>query len=303
MSWAVTLACRPETIQDPGAQRARLPDAPQTATTLLVASGVPLFDADVQPSGLTDGELDTLVHFDVRAALVRPTLRPRPRDGDALAVRWEAFLEQELPRLAARGLEPFALLGIPPDALPERGLEVAFHRLVPLLGRRRAVAVGPTGLGSGDPAEEHALRRHLEVAEETRRPIVIQLADRTTAAGLHRLVQLLDESGAEPGRVLIDGPGRRAFAVLRERGYRIALRPGPHRLSPADAAQLVNRHGSDGILLASGCGGGHGDLLAVPKVAAAMTDLGVPASAARRVGLENAAAFLHVEPTFWSPRR
>ncbi|HUB05464.1 MAG TPA: hypothetical protein VMB50_00595 [Myxococcales bacterium] len=256
----------------------------------------PLFDASLEPSGLTDGDVGQLVHFGVRAGLASSPEGPRPGDGAELVARWEALLDRELPRLERLGVTAFALLGAAPDALPARGFPSALHALAQLLGRRRAVAVGPVSLGSGDPALEHAFLRQLEVAQEVNRPLVARLGGASPRAALTRLFDVLEEGGADPSRVLILGAGRTAFRLLRERGYAVALRPLSHRLTAAAAADLVNRHGSEGVLLASGAGSGHADLLAVPKMAAALEERGLPPSVARRVGFQNAAAFFRFDP-------
>ncbi len=255
------------------------------------------FDAALEPSGLTGGDLEQLVHFGVHAALVRPPPAPRARDAGELVARWEELLELVLPRLATAGVEAFALLGVPPEAMPSRGFETALHRLVPLLGRRRGAAVGPTGLGANDPASEHALRRHLEVAQEVNRPLVVLLAGHSPRSTLQRLLDLLDEGDADPSRVLIEGAGRLTLRILRERGYNVSLRPQHRRLSTAAAAELVSRHGSQGLLLASGAGSGHADLLAVPKVVSEMEERGLTASVIRRVAFMNAAALFRLDPT------
>jgi predicted metal-dependent TIM-barrel fold hydrolase len=260
------------------------------------------FDAALEPSGLTRGDLEQLAHFGVRAGLVRAAPSPRPRDAGALVARWEALLERELPRLAKAGIAGFAVLGIPPEAPPTRGFETALHRLVPLLGRRRGAAIGPIGLGDGGAHEataEHALRRHLEIAREIDRPLVVQLTSRSSGAAgprLRRLLELLDEGGADPARVLFEGAGRSALRILRERGYWVALRPGQHRLTAHAAAEQVARQGSQGLLLASGAGSGHGDLLAVAKVVSEMEERGLTAAVVRRVAFTNAAKLLRIDP-------
>jgi predicted metal-dependent TIM-barrel fold hydrolase len=257
---------------------------------------VTYFDAALQPSGLTAGDLEQLVHFDVRAGLARPAPTPRPRDASELVARWEGLLELELPRLSKAGIEAFALLGIPPEAAPTRGFETALHRLVPLLGRRRGAAIGPVSLGAGEAAQEHALRRHLEVAREVNRPLVVHLAGPSARPRLQRLLDLLDEGDADPARVLFEGAGRLSFRILRERGYAVALRPQAHRLSVTAAVELVSRYGSEGLLLASGAGSGHGDLLAVPKVVSEMEERGLTAAVVRRVAFTNAASFFRLDP-------
>ncbi len=254
-----------------------------------------LFDAALEPCGLGDGDVERLVHFGVRLGLACAPATPRPRDGRELVGRWEALLERDLPRLERLGLSGYALLGAPPEGLPPRGFPAALHELARLLDRRRAVAVGPVALDAGDPALEHALRSQLEVAQAANRPLVARLGGGPSRAALTRLLDVLDDASADPSRLLIEGAGRTSFALLRERGYAVSLRPLGRRLTVAAAAELVSQRGSEGVLLASGAGSGHGDLLAVPKVAAALEERGVPPSAIRRVAYQNAAALFRFE--------
>ena len=125
---------------------------------------------------------------------------------------------------------------------------------------------------------------------------MVQLAGASARSALQRLLDLLDDGHAEPARVLIEGAARPAYRVLRERGYTVALRPQPHRLSAAAAAQLVSQFRSEGLVLASGAGSGHGDLLAVPKIVSQLEDRGLTPAVVRRVSFTNAATFFRLDP-------
>ena len=83
--------------------------------------------------------------------------------------------------------------------------------------------------------------------------------------------------------------------LVRACGYWTGLRVGAGHLTPAAAAGLISRHGSEGMVLASAAGSGQADLLALPKVAAALVKAGVSRSVIRRVVTENAAAFLRID--------
>jgi uncharacterized protein len=266
---------------------------PPPADSRVRAEGFSLFDLWLEPGGLTEADLGHLFYFGLRAALVTFPETPRAESGQEVVGRWEALLSSELPRLLEAGIAPFALLGIPGRMRPRRGFEPALHRLASFLGRPRAVAIGPVELATDDPSEEHALRRHLEVAQELRRPLVARTGP--TLRATRRLVATLQQGGADPDQVLIQGTGPAALRLVRGCGYWASLRVGAGHLTPATAAALINRHGSEGITLASAAGSGHADLLALPKAAAALIQAGISRSVVRRVVFENAAGFLRAD--------
>jgi predicted metal-dependent TIM-barrel fold hydrolase len=266
---------------------------PPPADSRVRAEGFSLFDLWLEPGGLTRSDLEHLFYFGMRAALVTPPETPRAENAQEVVARWEALLANELPRLLEAGIAPYALLGIPGRMRPPRGFEPALHRLASLVGRPRVVGIGPVELVSDDPSEEHALRRHLEVAQELGRPLLARTDPSLRAA--RRLVAALQQGAADPEQVLILGSGPAALRLVRGCGYWAGLRVGAGHLSPAAAAALVSRHGSEGIALASAAGSGQADLLALPKAAAALVQAGISRQVVRRVVFENAAAFLRVD--------
>jgi predicted metal-dependent TIM-barrel fold hydrolase len=266
---------------------------PPPADSRARADGFSLFDLWLEPGGLSGADLDHLFYFGLRAALIALPDNPRAESGQEVLGRWEALLSKEVPRVLEAGIEPFALLGIPGGMRPRRGFEPSLHRLASFVSRSRVVAIGPVELTSDDPSEEHALRRHLEVAQELRRPLVARTGPSLRAT--RRLVAALQLGAAEPDQVLIQGSGPAALRLVRGCGYWAGLRIGAGHLAPAAAAALISRHGSEGITLGSAAGSGHADLLALAKVAAALVQAGVSRSVIRRVVHENAASFLRID--------
>ncbi len=111
---------------------------------------------------------------------------------------------------------------------------------------------------------------------------------------LQPFLTILDAGDAGHDRLLLLGPSRKVFRVLREVDRWQALRVGPRGLSPEAAAELVSGFGSERIVVASGAGRGGADLLALPKLAQELEERGLAGAVARRVLRENAAAFLRV---------
>ncbi len=250
------------------------------------------FDAELHPEGLSENDLDDLVHFGLAAALAAPLWDEAPRSADDLVRRWERLVERELPRLERHGVRAFAALGLPPGA-PRLGLERAVHRLAAAFSERRVVALGPVELGRGGAADAHLVERQLELAREVGRPLIARLP-LNARRPLQPFLTILDAGDAGHDRLLLLGPSRKVFRVLREVDRWQALRVGPRGLSPEAAAELVSGFGSERIVVASGAGRGGADLLALPKLAQELEERGLAGAVARRVLRENAAAFLRV---------
>ncbi|MHB1846155.1 MAG: hypothetical protein ACYCWW_15130, partial [Deltaproteobacteria bacterium] len=183
-----------------------------------------LFDVELYPEGLSQGDLDDLVHFGLTHALALARWDPEPRDEGGLARGMEGLLEGQLGRLERAGLSGFAALGLPPRP-PRRGLERALHRLAAAFTDRRALAVGPLEAGES-PLAAHLFERQLEVARDVGRPVIVRLPTGPKRP-LEPLFETLLRLRVDEARLLFLAPRRAPFRTLRELGRFQALRVGP----------------------------------------------------------------------------
>ncbi len=256
----------------------------------------PILDAQIQAGSLAPDELRDLAWFGVVGAVLVASEEARPRTGKEAIDLLARVPGAEAARFARAGVTPFVALGLPPRALPARGLAEVLARLPAMAGARRVVAVGAIGLEDGGPAEEEALRQQLAIADEISRPVVVHTPERDKPRATRRILAILRESGLDPRRCLVGPVDDRTIRLVRECGHLALLAVNPSRLRPEAAVSLVKRLGSTDLCLASAARAGAGDLLALPRTAARLAAAGLSDEIVRRVCLENARAFYGIEP-------
>jgi predicted metal-dependent TIM-barrel fold hydrolase len=249
-----------------------------------------LFDVHLRPAGLTRRDLADLRFFAVAGALCPAEHPLAPVPAARMRRSWEDLSGAGRARLRRGGLGAFAALGVPPRAIPWRGLEALLAELPELLSRPGVAAIGPVGLEAGAEREEVTFARQLELARELRLPVLVHTPERDKVRRTRRALALLRESGLDPRRVLVDHADARTVRIIRAVGYGAVLSLSAARPGGAveEAARLVRGLGPEGIALASDAGEGLGDLLALPRAADRMARLGLSEAVIRRVCGRNA---------------
>ncbi len=257
-----------------------------------------MFDALLHGRALRAHALADLRFFGVAGALV-PAEEPATAATAAALRRAWGGAATAVRRLRRGGFAAWAALGVPPGAIPLRGLEALLAELPEALGRPEVAALGPVGLAEGGEREERVLARQLELARELRRPVLALAPWRGRERITRRLLGVLREAELEPRRVMVAGADARTVKLIRACGHLAGLslsgdgRPG----AGIDAAvRLVASLGPEGLALCSEAGLGGGDLLALPRAADRMAKAGLGPAVIRRVCGANALRFLGVEP-------
>ena len=258
------------------------------------------FDAHLRGEGLSRRDVADLRFFGVEGALCAAADAVGPPTPARLRKCWEDLAGPTIARLRRAGLAAFAALGIPPRAVPRRGLEALLGELPELLSQPQVVAIGPVGLEEGTEREEQAFVRQLEMARELRVPVLVHTpAGRDKVRLTRRALALLRDTEVEPGRVLVDQADARTVRIIRSVGYAavISLSAGRPRGGSAvdEAARLVRTLGPEGLVLSSDAGEGLGDLLALPRAADRMARLGLSEAVIRRVCGRNALDALRLD--------
>lgn len=257
-----------------------------------------MFDALLHGRALPARALADLRFFGVEGALVPADDAAAPATAAGLRRAWDG-VAVSVRRLRRGGLAAWAAVGIPPGAIPLRGLEAVLAELPEALGRPEVAALGPVGLAEGGEREERVLARQLELARELRRPVLALAPWRGRERITRRLLGVLRESELEPRRVLVAGADARTVKLIRACDHLagLPLSPGGGPASGIDAAvRLVASLGPEGLALCSEAGLGGGDLLALPRAADRMAKAGLGPAVIRRVCGANALRFLGVDP-------
>jgi len=254
-----------------------------------------LFDAHLDPTGLSDQDLASLRFFGVERALafLGPLPEPTPK---RLRQGLDRLLQRELPRLERAGINGYAGLGVHPSNLPRRGLREVLAALPDLFHGGKCVAIGAVGLLHGGEDEEEAFGEQLELARRLKLPVVVSTPESNKERHTRRLLTLLRASGIAPGRVLLDHADARTVRPILACGHFAGLSIHPDSLTAEKAVALVRRCGPTRLLLDSSVGPGAGELLGLPRAAHLLAKAGLSLSVISRVTCENAARFLKLSP-------
>ena len=143
-----------------------------------------MFDARVHAQALSDQDLETLVFFGVKGALI-----PSGVGADVLA---------QVARLEKAGLRGCASLGVHPRRAPKRGLAALLEVMPTFFRGGRVRAIGLIGLASGGQAEEAAFLGQLELTLRFNLPVLVQASGGTTLLRVARAESARDAAPPAP---------------------------------------------------------------------------------------------------------
>ena len=195
-------------------------------------------------------------------------------------------------RAAQFGVRHYCCIGLNSKEANRPALAEEVLDLLPLyLAKEGVVAVGEIGFDDQTDAEEHALRRQIELAQETELPIMIHTPHRDKKRGTSRTMDVLEDHGFPPDRVVIDHNNEETVREVLDRGYWAAFTIYPHtKMGSERMCEIVRRYGSDRIIVDSAADWGVSDPLAVPKTAKLMAERGIDRAAIRAATYGNALA-------------
>ena len=258
----------------------------------MTAGTTELVDLHLHAEGLSDADLTTLAFFGLRAALTCAHDAAGSATTEGLRRHWDELVSVQAPRLKAAGIRPLVALGVHPARIPWHGLDALLADLPRYFDDPRVVALGELGLHNGGEREEEVLVRQLALSLEVRRPVLVHTPSTEKLARTRRLIAVLREARMPPSRVLIDHVNEETFPLVRACGYWVGLTLQPGGLEAKAAAELLRRHGAEGVVLTSDIGEGPSDLLALPRAADALAQAGLSLELRRRALFENPLQFL-----------
>jgi uncharacterized protein len=143
------------------------------------------------------------------------------------------------------------------------------------LAKDGVVAVGEIGYDSMTPAEDEAFAAQLALALDHELPALVHTPHRDKARGLQRSLDVVKESGIDPGRVALDHLNEVTVAAAKDAGVWLGFSIYPDtKMSPDRMVAILREYGPERVLVNSAADWGKSDPLLTVATANAMLEAG-----------------------------
>jgi predicted metal-dependent TIM-barrel fold hydrolase len=201
-------------------------------------------------------------------------------------VGWERF------RASQFGICHYCTIGLNSKEANNEALAEQAMELLPLYAcKEGVVAIGEIGFDEMTVLEEKYFRQQLELARELDMLVLVHTPHRNKKEGTSRSMDICEEHGLSPGRVIIDHNNEETVRETLDRGYWAAFTIYPHtKMGNERMVEIVRQYGAERIIVDSSADWGVSDPLAVPKTAALMRERGLSNETVHMVCYSNALA-------------
>ncbi len=253
-----------------------------------------IFDPHVHMTSRTTDDYDAMAKAGV-VALVEPAFwlgQPRTTVGSFVdyfnsLVGWERF------RASQFGIRHFCTIGLNPKESnnPKVAGEV-IDMLPRWLEKDGVVAVGEVGYDDQTEAEEQSLLKQFDLAREYGLPVLIHTPHRDKKRGTLHTIETIRKAGFPEERVLIDHNNEETLPIVLETKCWAGHSIYPHtKMDEKRMAVLVDKYGSDRIIINSAADWGISDPLKVPKTIDVMRQHGISDATIQKIVWDNPVAF------------
>jgi uncharacterized protein len=252
-----------------------------------------LFDPHIHMTSRTTDDYERMYAAGVRAVCEPAFWLGQPRTAvgtfvdyfDAL-VGWERF------RAGQFGIAHHCALALNPKEANDPRLREVLDLLPYYLEKDGVVAVGEVGYDSMTAAEDEVFAAQLALALEHDLPVLVHTPHRDKLAGTRRTLEVVRESGIDPGRVLVDHLNELTAPLVADSGCWLAFSVYPDTKMDEDrTVALLRELGTQRMLVNSAADWGRSDPLKTRATAARMRAAGFDEAAVERVFWDNPVEF------------
>ena len=188
-------------------------------------------------------------------AIIEPAFwlgQPRTKVGSFLDY-YSSLVGFERFRAAQFGIRHYCCIGLNSKEANNVPLAEEVMEALPLfLAKEGVVAVGEIGFDDQTAAEERFFHEQVELANEVDLPIMIHTPHRNKKVGTSRSMDLLEEHGVSPSRVVIDHNNEETVKEVLDRGYWAAFTIYPKtKMGNERMVEVVRQYGSERIIVDS----------------------------------------------------
>ena len=190
------------------------------------------------------------------------------------------------------GVRHYCTIGLNSKEANDEALAEGVMEILPGFALKEGVvAIGEIGYDEQTELEDRYFRLQLELAKDTGLPVMIHTPHRDKKRGTTRSMDVCEEHGLDPSRVIIDHNNEETVAEVLDRGYWAAFAIYPStKMGNARMVDILHRYGAERIIVDSACDWGISAPLAVPKTARLALERGIPENQVRMACYANALA-------------
>ncbi|MFE3151533.1 TatD family hydrolase [Streptomyces sp. NPDC059218] len=252
-----------------------------------------IFDPHIHMTSRTTDDYRAMYDAGVRA-LVEPAFwlgQPRTHPA-SFADYFDALLGWEPYRAAQFGIRHHCTIGLNPKEANDPRCTPVLDLLPRYLAKDSVVAVGEIGYDTMTEAEEHAFAAQLALAVEFGLPALVHTPHRDKAGGTARSLAVIEESGIDPGHVVLDHLNEVTVTEVIGTGCWMGFSIYPDtKMTPQRMVEILKKYGTERMLVNSAADWGHSDPLLTRITAETMLEAGFDEDDVDRVMWRNPLTF------------
>ncbi|PCK10139.1 MAG: hydrolase TatD [Alteromonadaceae bacterium] len=202
-------------------------------------------------------------------------------------IGWERF------RASQFGIRHYCTMGLNPKEANNIPMAEEVMKILPrYLAKDGVVGVGEIGYDEINDVEDRFFAEQLQLAKEFDLPVLVHTPHRDKVKGTKRTLDLVREIGLNPEMVIIDHLNEITIDLVTETGCWKGHSVYPKtKMSESRMVALLNRYGTDKMVVNSAADWGVSDPLKVPKVGQAMLEAGYSEADVEKVLFTNPIEF------------
>jgi len=188
------------------------------------------------------------------------------------------------------GIRHYCTIGLNSKEANNEELAEGVMELIPRFALKEGVvAIGEIGYDEQSSLEDKYFRLQLELARKLELPVMIHTPHRDKKRGTSRSMDVCDEHGLDPTKVVVDHNNEETVRETLDRGYWAAFSIYPStKMGTTRMVEIMRQYGARQIIVDSACDWGISEPLGVAKTAKLALQQGIPEEQVRLACYQNA---------------
>ncbi len=188
------------------------------------------------------------------------------------------------------GIRHYCTIGLNSKEANNEELAEAVMEILPRFALKEGVvAIGEIGYDEQTDLEDKYYRLQIDLAMELDLPVMIHTPHRDKKRGTSRSMDVCEEQGIDPSKVVVDHNNEETVEEVLDRGFWAAFSIYPStKMGTARMVEILRQYGAERIIVDSACDWGISEPLGVAKTARLALERGIPDEQVRLACYRNA---------------